>query len=64
MLPGTVRVLKLLPAHLVAKRLPQSVLSDILALTVYNTIFFWQRLEYMLENVHLVSPSSNWGRKG
>ena len=59
MLPGTARVMQWLPAQLVAKRLPQSVLSDILtkrlhkeAITGCNTIFFWQRQDCMLENFH------------
>ena len=59
MLPGTARAVKWLPAHLVAKR---TVLSNILikslhaeAITGCNTIFVWQRQDYMLETVHYVS---------
>ena len=56
---GTARVLKWIPAHLVAKRLPQSVLSGNLTKNLHteaiagcNTIFFGQRQDYMLETVH------------
>ena len=58
MLPGSAIVMECLPAHLAAEELPQSVFSDILttilhteASTGCNAIFFWQRQEYMLENV-------------
>ena len=59
MLPGTPRVIKWLHVHRAAKRLPQSVLSNILtkslhteAITGCNTIFYWYRQEYMLVNVY------------
>ena len=36
MLPGTARVMKWLPAHLAAKRLPQSVMADILTTNLHT----------------------------
>ena len=59
MLPGIARVMKWLPAHLVAEGLPQSVLSEILTKSLHtetitgcNTMFVWQRQDCMLKTVH------------
>ena len=57
MLSGTARVMEYAPVHFVAEQLLQLVLSIIFKLSCNNrmrfpAIFFWQRHEYTLENIH------------